>query len=160
MTAGGRRILSALPPEHRDRLLGFARDVSLPAGVRLFEEGGAADRFWIIRTGLVVLDVHEPGRGATVVETLGEGELLGWSWLFEPYRWHLGARTRGDVEAYEFDAQRVRAAIDEDTAFGLAVTRCVAAAAIGRRLRAARTRLLDLYGPPGSRTAAAGGEAP
>jgi hypothetical protein len=63
------------------------------------------------------------------------------------------------VEAYEFDAHRVRAALDEDTAFGLAVTRCVAAVAIGRRLRAARTRLLDLYGTPGSRTPAAGGEA-
>ncbi|MEV6566915.1 cyclic nucleotide-binding domain-containing protein [Streptomyces kronopolitis] len=160
MTAEARRILGVLSPEHRDRLLGFAREVSLPAGVRLFEEGGAADRFWIIRTGLVVLDVHEPGRGAIVVETLGEGELLGWSWLFEPYRWHLGAQTRRGVEAYEFDARRVRAAIDEDTAFGLAVTRCVAAVAIGRRLRAARTRLLDLYGAPGNRTTAAGGEAP
>ncbi|MGI5255941.1 cyclic nucleotide-binding domain-containing protein [Streptomyces angustmyceticus] len=160
MTAQGRRILSALAPEHRDRLLGFAQDVSLSAGVRLFEEGGTADRFWIIRTGIVVLDVHEPGRGAMVVETLGEGELLGWSWLFEPYRWHLGARTRSDVEAYEFDAHLVRAAIDDDAAFGLAVTRCVAGVAIGRRLRAARTRLLDLYGPPGSRTAAPGGEAP
>ncbi|MFH8680746.1 cyclic nucleotide-binding domain-containing protein [Streptomyces lydicus] len=155
-----RGILGALPPAHRDRLLGFARAVSLPGGERLFDEGGAADRFWIIRAGLVVLDVYEPGRGPTVVETLGEGELLGWSWLFEPYRWHLGARTRGVVEAYEFDAHRVRAAIDEDPAFGLAVTRCVAAVAIGRRLRAARTRLLDLYGPPDRRATATGGEAP
>ncbi|MFF9785848.1 cyclic nucleotide-binding domain-containing protein [Streptomyces nigrescens] len=153
-------MLSALSPVHRDRLLGFAREVSLSAGDRIFDEGGAADRFWIIRSGLVALDVYEPGQGATVVETLGEGELLGWSWLFEPYRWHLGAQTRGAVEAYEFDAHQVRAAIDEDPAFGLAVTRCVAAVAIGRRLRAARTRLLDLYGPPGSRAAAAGGDAP
>ncbi|UKY47929.1 cyclic nucleotide-binding domain-containing protein [Streptomyces inhibens] len=156
----GHGILGALSPQHRDRLLGFARDVSLPAGIRIFEEGGVADRFWILRSGLVALDVHEPGRGATVVETLGEGELLGWSWLFEPYRWHLGAQTRRDVEAYEFDAHRVRAAIDDDPAFGLAVTRCVAAVAIGRRLRAARTRLLDLYGPPGSKPAAVGGDAP
>ncbi|MGW2022914.1 cyclic nucleotide-binding domain-containing protein [Streptomyces decoyicus] len=160
MTAEGHGFLSALSSEHRDRLLGFASGVSLPAGVRIFEEGGAADRFWIIRSGLVALDVQEPGRGTTIVETLGEGELLGWSWLFEPYRWHLGAQTGRDVEAYEFDAYPVRAAIDEDPAFGLAVTRCVAAVAIGRRLRAARTRLLDLYGPPGRTAAAAGGEAP
>ncbi len=160
MTAEGRGILGALAPEHRDRLLGFAHDVSLPAGCRIFDEGGTADRFWIIRSGLVALDVYEPGRGATVVETLGEGELLGWSWLFEPYQWHLGARTGCEVTAYEFDAHRVRAAIDADPAFGLAITRCVAAVAIGRRLRAARTRLLDLYGPPGNETVASGGEAP
>lgn len=158
MTGGG--FLGDLPPGHRDRLLGFAHDVFLSAGSRIFEEGGAADHFWIIRSGLVALDVHEPGRGTTVVETLGEGELLGWSWLFEPYRWHLGAQTRRDVTAYEFDAHRVRAAIDQDPAFGLAITRCVAAVAIGRRLRAARTRLLDLYGPPGNKAAAPGGEAP
>ncbi|MGX1851522.1 cyclic nucleotide-binding domain-containing protein [Streptomyces sp. NPDC055299] len=160
MTAGGHGFLSALPPGPRDQLLGLAHDASFPVGRRLFDEGGAADQFWIIRSGRIALDVHEPGRGETVVETLGEGELLGWSWLFDPYRWHLGARTRSAVEAYEFDARQVRAEIDEDPVFGLALTRCVAAVAIGRRLRAARTRLLDLYGPPGGRAVAAGGEAP
>ncbi|RXS87167.1 cyclic nucleotide-binding domain-containing protein [Streptomyces sp. TM32] len=160
MTAGGHGFLSALPPGPRDQLLGLAHDVSFPGGRRLFDEGGAADRFWVVRSGRIALDVQEPGRGETVVETLGEGELLGWSWLFEPYRWHLGARTRSAVEAYEFDAQQVREEIDEDPVFGLAITRCVAAVAIGRRLRAARTRLLDLYGPPGGRAVAAGGEAP
>ncbi|MEE4418271.1 cyclic nucleotide-binding domain-containing protein [Streptomyces bugieae] len=163
MTAEGhgtRGILGALPPEHRDRLLGFAHDVTFPPGDRIFDEGGTADRFWIVRAGLVALDTYEPGRGPTVVETLGEGELLGWSWLFEPYRWHLGAQTRGEVQAYEFDAHQVRAAIDADPAFGLAVTRCVASVAIGRRLRAARTRLLDLYGPPARNAPTAYGETP
>ncbi|WP_438483807.1 cyclic nucleotide-binding domain-containing protein [Streptomyces sp. S186] len=143
-------FFGALPPVHRDRLLTLAREVSFPAGRRIFDEGGAADRFWVIRSGSVALDVYEPGRGTAVVETLGDGELLGWSWLFEPYRWHLGAQTRAPVTAYEFDAGRVRGTLDADPAFGLAVTRCVAAVAIGRRLRAARIRLLDLYGPPGS----------
>lgn len=149
MTAGRPGFLEALPSVHRDRLLALAHGISLPAALRIFEEGGEADRFWIIRSGTVALDVHEPGRGTAVVETLGEGELLGWSWLFEPYQWHLGAQTRAPVTAYEFDARQVRDAIDADCAFGLALTRCVAAVAIGRRLRAARIRLLDLYGPPG-----------
>ncbi|MFI1200816.1 cyclic nucleotide-binding domain-containing protein (plasmid) [Streptomyces sp. BHT-5-2] len=158
MTPDRSGFLDALPPVHRDRLLTLAQEISFPVGLRIFDEGGTADRFWVIRSGTVALDVYEPGRGAAVVETLGEGELLGWSWLFEPYRWHLGARTRAPVTAYEFDAERVRGEIDADPAFGLAVTRCVAAVAIGRRLRAARIRLLDLYGPPGSapRTGSAG----
>ncbi|MDH6144287.1 CRP-like cAMP-binding protein [Kitasatospora sp. GP30] len=147
MTVVRHGFLGALPPDHRDRLLVFAHQVSFPSGTRIFEEDGVADRFWIIRSGLVALDVHVPGRRAAVVETLGEGELLGWSWLFEPYRWHLGAQTRAAVQASEFDAERVRAACEEDPAFGLAVTNCVAQV-IARRLKSTRTRLLDLYGPP------------
>ncbi|MCK7622194.1 cyclic nucleotide-binding domain-containing protein [Streptomyces sp. RS10V-4] len=150
MTTERPGFLAALPSAHRDRLLTLAREAAFPAALRLFDEGGPADRFWVLRSGTVALDVYEPGRGTIVVETLGPGELLGWSWLFEPYRWHLGARTRTPVAAYAFDAARVRAAIDADPAFGLAVTRCVAAVAIGRRLRAARMRLLDLYGAPGT----------
>ncbi|MEZ0090938.1 cyclic nucleotide-binding domain-containing protein [Streptacidiphilus sp. EB129] len=146
MTVIQHGFLGALPPGPRDRLLALGHEVSFPGGARVFEEGGAADRFWIIRSGLVALDVHVPGRRAAVVETLGGGELLGWSWLFEPYQWHLGAQTRGPVLACEFDAERVRAAVRDDPAFGLAVTDCVAQV-IARRLKATRTRLLDLYGP-------------
>ncbi|MGW9206169.1 cyclic nucleotide-binding domain-containing protein [Embleya sp. NPDC055664] len=142
-------FLGALAPPHRERLLAFAREVRFPAETRVFEEAGPADRFWLVRSGLVALDIHVPGRRATVVETLGQGELLGWSWLFEPYRWHLGARCRAGVTAYEFDAEPIRAACEEDTDFGLALTHGVAEV-IARRLKATRTRLLDLYGPPGS----------
>ncbi|MCX4744784.1 cyclic nucleotide-binding domain-containing protein [Kitasatospora sp. NBC_01287] len=147
MTTAASGFLAALAPAHRARLLGLAREVSFPAGVRLFEEDGAADRFWIVRSGSVALDIHVPGRRGAVVETLGEGELLGWSWLFEPYRWHLGAQVRSALLAAEFDAPRVRAACADDPAFGLAITHG-AARVIARRLKATRTRLLDLYGPP------------
>ncbi|WP_329560528.1 cyclic nucleotide-binding domain-containing protein [Kitasatospora sp. NBC_01266] len=146
MTAIRPGFLDALPPGHRRQLAAFAQDVSFPVGTRIFEEDGVADRFWIIRSGLVALDVHVPGRRAAVVETLGEGDLLGWSWLFEPYRWHLGALTRAAVSASEFDARRVRAACAADPAFGLAVTHGVAQV-VARRLKSTRTRLLDLYGP-------------
>ncbi|MFC5889617.1 cyclic nucleotide-binding domain-containing protein [Kitasatospora sp. CM 4170] len=148
MTVARHGFLGALPPGHRDRLLGFSHEVTFPGGTRVFEEDGVADRFWIIGSGSVALDVHVPSRRETVVETLGEGDLLGWSWLFEPYRWHLGAQTRGTVLASEFDAERIRAACEEDPAFGLAVTSGVARV-IARRLEATRTRLLDLYGHPG-----------
>ncbi|ATL32240.1 hypothetical protein KY5_7222 [Streptomyces formicae] len=40
-------VLSALPTEHRDRLMRIAREVSFPVGTRIFEQGGRADRFWL-----------------------------------------------------------------------------------------------------------------
>ncbi|MEU9122636.1 cyclic nucleotide-binding domain-containing protein [Streptomyces sp. NPDC048506] len=142
-------LFEAMPPDRRRRLEEIAQEVSLPRTTRLFEEGQRADRFWIIRSGQVALDQHVPGRRAAVVETLGRGELLGWSWLFPPYLWHLGAETVGPVEAEEFDAEAVRALCESDAVLGRAMYRYVAET-VADRLHGTRTRLLDLYGPQGS----------
>nr|WSX48479.1 cyclic nucleotide-binding domain-containing protein [Streptomyces sp. NBC_00974] len=144
----GEVAFAALTAEHRGKLMALAREVDLPGATRIFEEGQEADRFWVIRSGTVALDVHLPGRGRVVVETVGAGSLLGWSWLCPPRQWHLAAETRDAVRAWEFDAAAVRDLCAEDTALGLSLV-TVVAETIGDRLRATRTRLLDLYGPPG-----------
>ncbi|MFJ8827740.1 Crp/Fnr family transcriptional regulator [Streptomyces sp. NPDC102467] len=142
-------LAMALPVVHRERLMRIAHEVNFPAGTRLFEEGGHADRFWIVRTGAVTLDMHVPGRRAPVIESLSFGELIGWSWIFRPYVWHLGAEAMSPVRAWEFDAVAVRAMCDCDPAFGQAIAQWVGQV-LAHRLRSARTRLLDLYAPYGS----------
>ncbi|MFE1511884.1 cyclic nucleotide-binding domain-containing protein [Streptomyces sp. NPDC058726] len=139
----------ALPLEHRDRLVRTAREVSFPQGTRLFEEGGRADRFWVIRTGTVELDMHVPGRRAAVIERLGHNELVGWSWLFSPHVWQLGAEAATPVRAYEFDATSVLALCAEDPGLGRDVARWVGDV-VAHRLHSSRIRLLDLYGPYGA----------
>ncbi|MEV4916128.1 cyclic nucleotide-binding domain-containing protein [Streptomyces tirandamycinicus] len=145
-TAG---MLRALPAEYRGRLMRSAREVSFPQGTRLFEEGGRADRFWIIRTGSVDLDMCVPGRRAAVIETLRHNELVGWSWLYAPHAWHLGAEATSPVRAYEFDAVAIRSMCQDDPALGTSVAEWVGGV-LAHRLRATRTRLLDLYAPYGS----------
>ncbi|MFJ5533841.1 Crp/Fnr family transcriptional regulator [Streptomyces sp. NPDC093261] len=142
-------MTAALPAEHRERLMQLARQVSFPEGTRLFEEGRHADRFWIVRTGTVALDLHVPGRRAPVIESLGHGELVGWSWHFTPHVWQLGAEAMTPVRAYEFDAVTVRSMCDADPEFGRAIAVWVGRV-LAHRLHAARTRLLDLYAPYGS----------
>ncbi|MFC8246245.1 Crp/Fnr family transcriptional regulator [Streptomyces chartreusis] len=142
-------MTTVLPAEHRDRLMPIAREVSFQQGTRLFEEGQRADRFWIVRTGVVALDLHVPGRRAAVIESLGHGELVGWSWHFAPYAWQLGAEATHPVQAWEFDANTVRAMCAEDSEFGCAIAVWVGRV-VAHRLHASRTRLLDLYGPYGS----------
>ncbi|MFE2422976.1 cyclic nucleotide-binding domain-containing protein [Streptomyces hokutonensis] len=139
----------ALPAEHRERLMKLAREVSIPQGTRLFEEGARADRFWIIRTGTIALDMRVPGRRAAVIESLGHNELVGWSWLFGPHSWHLGAEATTPVRAWEFDATAVRTLCKDDPEFGMTVSQWVGDI-VAHRLRSARTRLLDLYAPYGS----------
>ncbi|WP_406510069.1 cyclic nucleotide-binding domain-containing protein [Streptomyces sp. NBC_00212] len=145
----------SLPAEHRERLMRIAREVAFPAGTRIFEEGGHADRFWIVRTGTVGLDMHVPGRRSPVIETLGHGELVGWSWLFPPYLWQLGAEARSPVRAHEFDALAVRMMCENDPALGATVSHWVGRV-LAHRLHAARIRLLDLYAPYGSGAGAGG----
>ncbi|MFD9974257.1 cyclic nucleotide-binding domain-containing protein [Streptomyces sp. NPDC059017] len=155
----GEGALTALPDEHRGRLMALAREAAFPGATRIFEEGEEADHFWIIRSGTVALDVQIPGRGRAVVETIGSGALLGWSWLCPPRRWHLGAETRGPVQAWEFEAAAVRGLCAERPELGMALI-TVVAETIGERLRATRTRLLDLYGPPGSPGSPGNGNGP
>ncbi|MFJ8944603.1 Crp/Fnr family transcriptional regulator [Streptomyces sp. NPDC102395] len=142
-------MLRTLPAAERERFMRIPREVSFPQGARLFEEGGRADRFWIIRTGTIELDMRVPGRRAAVIESLGHDELVGCSWLFAPHCWHMGAEAVTPVRAYEFDAAAVRSMCADDPALGRTVAMWVGDV-LAHRLRSARTRLLDLYAPHGS----------
>lgn len=125
----------------------LGHEASFPAGQRVLVEGQPADRCRLIRTGRVVLDSRVPGRGDVVIQTLGSGDLLGWSWLVPPYRWHFGARAAEPVDAVEFDSTRLIEAIEADPRFGRALTMMLFEALLDR-LQATRARLLDLYRNP------------
>ncbi|WP_149184648.1 cyclic nucleotide-binding domain-containing protein [Streptomyces sp. TRM49041] len=142
----GRGLFAALPRHGAEALSALAADVAFTAGSRLFEEGRPADRFWVVRTGTVALDTHIPGRSAVVVETVGAGELVGWSWLVPPHEWRLGASATTAVRAWQFDASGVRDLCSRDPVLGQALALYVAGV-VGHRLEATRTRLLDLYAP-------------
>ncbi|MCY0937190.1 Crp/Fnr family transcriptional regulator [Streptomyces sp. H34-S4] len=140
------RIAAVLSTEHRGRLMSHAREVNFQEGARIFDEGTRADSFWIVRSGTVTLEIPVPGRRPTPIESLGPGELVGWSWLFAPYVWQLGAEAMTPVRAYEFDATTVRMLMDADPAFGSALGHWVGRV-LALRLQQTRTRLMDTYAP-------------
>ena len=122
-----------------------ARDVSFPARHRLFEDGGNATRFWLIQSGHVSLDLHVPGEGPVVIETIGMGELLGWSWLFPPYKWAFGAVAATVVEAFEFDAPTVRERCAADPGLGYELNQRITRV-LANRLQATRIRMIARSG--------------
>jgi CRP/FNR family transcriptional regulator, cyclic AMP receptor protein len=134
-------FLRGMPLGHLDALAATASYAAFPAGHRIIAEGGYASRFWLIQSGHVVLDLSVPGEGPAVIDTVRMGSLLGWSWLFPPYRWAFGAVCVSPVEAFEFDAAVVRARCAAEPAFGyelaLRLTRVLAG-----RLLSTRTRLI------------------
>lgn len=140
-------FFAALTDDQRAALAGDGTAVMFTVGERLFDEGGSADRFWLIEDGRIALEMQVPGRGDQVVETLASGTVLGWSWLHPPYRWHFRAVARLATTAIEFDAPSVRRRCDADPAFGYAALRLFTPV-ITERLQATRLRLLDLYAAP------------
>ncbi|MDW5330430.1 Crp/Fnr family transcriptional regulator [Plantactinospora sp. KLBMP9567] len=143
----GQPFVDGLSPEWLDRLTAYAHPVYRNRGCRLFAAGRPAMRFWLLRSGRVALDLPTPGRGDVVIDTVGAGEVLGWSWLFPPHRWQFGAVAVEPVRAVEFDASGVRYLMADDTALGYELNRRFMAVMLDR-LQATRTRLLDLYGYP------------
>ena len=138
-------FLHGMSANQLDVLAKGARDVSFPARHRLFEDGGNATRFWLIQSGHVSLDLHVPGEGPVVIETIGMGELLGWSWLFPPYKWAFGAMAVTAVEAFEFDAPMVRECCAAVPELGFELNQRVARV-LAKRLQATRIRLIARSG--------------
>ncbi|KUO09187.1 cyclic nucleotide-binding domain-containing protein [Streptomyces sp. SS7] len=139
------KLLTALPPPQRRSLMELAREVYFPEDTRIFEAGGRADRFWVVRSGAVSLVQQVTSVQRVTVASLGAGDLLGWSWLFPPYRWDFGAEAFSPVRAYEFEAQPVLKLCEEDPALGVTLVRIVAEI-LAHRLEMTRGRLLDQYG--------------
>ncbi|HEV2450584.1 MAG TPA: cyclic nucleotide-binding domain-containing protein [Streptosporangiaceae bacterium] len=144
---GAHQFLRGLPEQHVARLAAWARSIRLADRERLFEEGGTADRFWLIQAGQIALDSLVPGRGHVIVEHLGRGDVVGLSWLFPPYRWGFGAVATQPLQAFEVDAKAVRAECARDTAFGREITERFLHVTL-HRLQATRNRLVDLSGHP------------
>lgn len=140
-------FLAGLSEHQLERLSHWSKRAVLHPGYRIFSEGGRADRFWLLREGRVNLDTHLPGKGDVVVETIGAGSVLGWSWMFPPYRWHFGAVTVAPTLAIEMDGPGVRRVCADDPTLGYELTKRFMQVVV-ERLQATRVRLLDLHAAP------------
>jgi CRP/FNR family transcriptional regulator, cyclic AMP receptor protein len=114
-------FLSSIPISSLRRLAAHVRSHTYPAGEQLFREGQIANSFYLIRHGLVRLDLEVAGRGHVEVETLGSDSALGWSWLFSPYRWQLTATAveRTSVLVFDTDALQIVMASDPPLGYEL-----------------------------------------
>jgi CRP-like cAMP-binding protein len=137
-------FFEGLAAKHVQLIVGCAANVRFVAGQFIFREGEEANRFYLIRQGSVALEIFAPERGAITVETLGEGDVLGWSWLFPPHHWHFDARALTLTRAIALDGQCLRNKCEEDHELGYALTMRFARVMI-ERLQATRQRLLELH---------------
>lgn len=143
-------LLSGLPGDAVAQVAGCSRNVAFRPGTLVLAEGDPADTLYLVRRGHVAIEIHSPERGRLVIETLGPGAVVGWSWLVPPYRWRFDVRASEAVGAVAVDAACLRTKADADPALGYALLQRVSGLLL-ERLLATRVRLLDLYGNDGRR---------
>jgi CRP/FNR family transcriptional regulator, cyclic AMP receptor protein len=136
-----------LSAHHTKAIISCAKSVDFPEQYYIFRAGDAAHYFYIVHDGLVSIELLVPGRGVTRLQTLDRGEVLGWSWIAPPYRWHFDARALRRTHALAFDVDHLRAKCEEDHNLGYAMMKRLTDVIV-TRLDATRLQLLDLYGSP------------
>ncbi len=142
-------VFQGLSPEHLELIAGCASNVRFDEGQMLFNEGDPADRFFVVRHGLVAIELYEPQKGKITIETVRDTGVVGWSWLIPPYRWHFDARAVESTRAVSLDAQCLRGKCDEDTRLGYDLMQRFAKV-MTKRLQGAAMQLLDVYGHGGA----------
>ncbi len=137
-------FLEGLSHAHLRSLAGCALHACFPAGNYLSREGARVSSFFLINTGHVAVEIHSASKGVVPIQTLGAGEILGWSWLIPPYQWQFDARAIDDVEAFVLDARALRERCESHHDLGYQILLRLVRV-MTERLTVARVQLLDLY---------------
>ena len=138
-------LFAGLTEPEFELIAGCGTNVQFEEGERLFKDGEQADTFYVLRHGSIALETFVPTRGAVTIETLEAGEVVGWAWLFPPYKWHFDARALSTVRATSFDGACLRGKCETDPQFGYDLMSRFTQVVI-ERLQWTRQRLLDMYG--------------
>jgi CRP-like cAMP-binding protein len=140
---GSHRFTAGMKPEHLQKMADVAMFKQFKPGEIIFRESEPANRFYLICRGKVALASRVNGESSPPVQYLGEGDVLGWSWLFPPFYWHFSATATEPTEAIFFYGTRLREESEEDPVFGYELMKRMAAVVI-KRLQITRVQLLRL----------------
>lgn len=140
-------FFATLIPAQQEQLAVCARRAKFQPGDLIIKEGDPSNTFFVIGHGTVVLTAHTLRRGDISIQTVQDGDVLGWSWLFPPFKWHFDARAQTLVRAIAFDATMVRELSENDHEIGYQLMRRFASVMLDR-LQTARMQLLDVYRHP------------
>jgi CRP/FNR family transcriptional regulator, cyclic AMP receptor protein len=135
-------FFSNMAPEHLDIFAGCATEAQFKADQVVFQEGEPANQFYLIESGRVAIEAHQPADGTALVQILGSGEMVGWSWLFPPFAWHFRVRALEPTKAIVFNGAHLLVAAERNRDFGYELMKRVAQVVI-HRLQATRKQLLN-----------------
>lgn len=137
-------FLAGMTPAHLELLTDCAIPVHFKKGQTILREGELANRFYLIESGKIVLESGEGFGEPVIVETMGPGDLVGWSWMFPPYVWHFTARAAEPTEAIFFYGTILREYCERNHSLGYELFKRITPVMM-KRLQAARHKMLSVY---------------
>lgn len=126
-------------------MAGKAEERTYEEGEMLVRVGRPAEEFFLVFEGKVALEIGASDRPGITVETLGRGEILGWSWLVPPYRWRFDARAVKSTKVIAINAAAARYALAAHPAIGYQFL-LKFLPVLAERLENTRVQLLDIHG--------------
>jgi CRP/FNR family cyclic AMP-dependent transcriptional regulator len=136
------QIFHNLTDEQVELLADLGKFCSFANGHFLLCCGQAAECMHIVLEGEVGLELLDEVEEPLRVDTLSEGDILGWSWLDERGQWQFDALALGSVRTLAFDAARLRRLCEDDVHFGRALMADLAKV-FADRLTQTRMRLVE-----------------
>ena len=134
-------FLAGMNREQLAVLTDCAIPVHFEKGQIIFREGDMANRFYLIESGKVLLESSEGLGNPVIIDTIGSGDLLGWSWMFPPYTWQFTARTVEPTAAIFFYGTILREYCEKDHSLGYELLKRMSAVMV-KRLQGARKKML------------------
>jgi CRP-like cAMP-binding protein len=113
-------------------------------GTVVFREGQKEEHLHLIVEGAVALEFCTPGLGCKRLQTVGAGELLGWSPILGLGAMTATARVIEPTTLLVLDARQLVTLCEHNPRFGYDFMRRTALA-LSQRLSATRLQLLDIY---------------
>ena len=145
---GTNALFAGLSASQLEFMLDHAKETEIKAGDLLFRQGAHADRFYLVLSGQVVVEVPAIYGPALELQHLGKDQVLGWSWLISPYRWDFQAAAVKDSVVVEFDGEVILERCEIDAEFGYSLLKRFTVL-MSERLTAARQKMMDQWTPSG-----------
>ena len=139
----GHPFFRGMKAHHLRTIAEGAAVVRFGPGEVIFQEGEPAPRFFVIRTGRVALQLVSYRIDPFTLMTLEQGDIIGWSWLFPPYRWKLTAKALEVTRAISLDGKSVCTKCDEDHELGYELMKRFAQV-IDKRIEALSVHLVEV----------------
>jgi CRP-like cAMP-binding protein len=141
-------FFEGISDEHLEFLVSVASPLHIEANRFLFRQGSSADCFLVLHNGDMALELHVGAKGARIIQTVGPGEVVGWSWLYPPHRWMYDGRALNTIDCLCLNGEQVRTRMADDHDLGYEILNRFGDVIV-QALNRTRLQLLDVYGNGG-----------
>lgn len=138
-------FLKGLDPRHLPLLAGCASLINFSSDQMICKEGQKADKFYLVRFGRVAVEIHRARGGSITITTVGEGDVLGWSWLIEPFRWHFDARAIELTRTVALEISCLWRVCEANHDLGYELMKRLARS-LAQKLKLIKIKSVDIYG--------------